>query len=400
LTEPLRPPSIHVTAIIAAGGAGRRLGAHVPKQLLVVGGVPMLQRSVEAFLTHPLVNEVVVALPASLTASPPAWLKGVRVVAGGDSRQESVARAFDVVPVKSDVVLVHDAARPFVTREIISRAIDAAARYGAAIPAVPASDTVKRVDAGDGPAVVAETIPREQVFLAQTPQAFRRSILGRAVALGRTGVPGTDEASLVERSGHAVRVVAGDVSNVKITTPADLERASGRLSPGSRSPGLARIGVGYDLHRLVDGRPLILGGVTVPFERGAHGHSDADVICHAVTDAILGAARAGDIGQLYPDTDPRWKGAASVELLRSAATLVRSQGWALENIDVVVVLERPKLSSYRTAMEANLANAVGLPSAAVSIKAKTNEGMDAVGRGDAVAAHAVALLRGSGPNGD
>ena len=327
-----------------------RLGADVPKQLLAVGDVPMLQRSVEAFLTHPEVSDVVVALPSSMAAAPPQWLKGVRIVTGGESRQASVANAFDEVSSASEVVLVHDAARPFVSGEVISRAIAAAAAHGAAIVAVPVSDTVKRIADGD---VVAETIPRDEVFLAQTPQAFQRSVLERAVALGRSGVEGTDEAALVERTGHRVRVVCGDASNVKITTAGDLDEARARIARISAS--VARVGVGYDLHRLVEGRPLILAGVTIASDRGALGHSDADVICHAVTDAILGAARAGDIGQLYPDTDARWKGASSIELLRNAVAIVRERGWTVENVDVVVVLERPKLGSHRSAMETSLA---------------------------------------------
>ena len=378
---------MHVTAIIAAGGTGRRLGADVPKQLLAVGGVPILQRSVEAFLTHPEVSDVVVALPVSMTAEPPQWLRGVRIVTGGDSRQASVANAFDEVSSASDVVLVHDAARPFVSGEVISRAIAAAAAHGAAIVAVPVSDTVKRIADGD---VIAETIPRDEVFLAQTPQAFRRSVLERAVALGRSGVEATDEAALVERTGHRVRVVCGEVSNVKITTASDLDVARERVA--RTSAGVSRVGVGYDLHQLVEGRPLILAGVMIPSERGALGHSDADAICHAVTDAILGAARAGDIGQLYPDTDERWKGASSIELLRNAVAIVRERGWTVENVDVVVILERPKLGPHRIAMETRLSAALGVDAECVSIKAKTNEGMDAVGRGEAIAAHAVALL--------
>jgi 2-C-methyl-D-erythritol 4-phosphate cytidylyltransferase/2-C-methyl-D-erythritol 2,4-cyclodiphosphate synthase len=381
---------MHVTAIIAAGGTGRRLGADVPKQLLAVGGVPILQRSVEAFLTHPEVSDVVVALPSSMAAAPPQFLKGVRIVTGGDSRQASVANAFDEVSSASDVVLVHDAARPFVSGEVISRAIAAAAAHGAAIVAVAVSDTVKRIADGG---VIAETIPRDEVFLAQTPQAFRRSILEQAVALGRSGVEGTDEAALVERTGHRVRVVCGDPSNVKITTASDLDAARERMT--RPSAGVARVGVGYDLHRLVEGRPLILAGVTIPSERGALGHSDADAICHAVTDAILGAARAGDIGQLYPDTDARWKDASSMELLRDAVAIVRERGWTVDNVDVVVILERPKLGPHRIGMETALAATLGVDADCVSIKAKTNEGMDALGRGEAIAAHAVTLLRQS-----
>jgi 2-C-methyl-D-erythritol 4-phosphate cytidylyltransferase/2-C-methyl-D-erythritol 2,4-cyclodiphosphate synthase len=378
---------MHVTAIIAAGGSGRRLGAGVPKQLLDVGGRSLLQRSVEAFTTHPGISDVIVALPAALAQDPPPWLAGVRVVPGGERRQDSVANAFDALADGSEIVLVHDAARPFVTAAVIDRAIAAAAAHGAAIVAVPVSDTVKRVEQTEQ--IVAETLPREEIFLAQTPQAFRREVLRAAIAAGRAEGTATDEAMLAERAGHRVHVVAGDPANVKITTAADL--ASARHRSASDDPA-GRVGVGYDLHRLVDGRPLVLGGVVVPFERGALGHSDADVICHAVTDAVLGAARAGDIGQHYPDSDARWKDAASLTLLRDAAGMVRSRGWSVTNVDVVVVLERPKLAPYRAEMEANLAGALNLPAEAVSVKAKTNEGMDAVGRGEAIAAHAVALL--------
>jgi 2-C-methyl-D-erythritol 4-phosphate cytidylyltransferase/2-C-methyl-D-erythritol 2,4-cyclodiphosphate synthase len=227
------------------------------------------------------------------------------------------------------------------------------------------------------------------VFLAQTPQAFTRAVLGAAVALGRAGTDATDEAMLAERAGHPVHVVQGEAANVKITTAEDLEHARRALLPRS----LTRIGTGYDLHRLVDGRPLIIGGVTVPFEKGALGHSDADVACHAATDAILGAACAGDIGKHFPDTDVRWKGASSVALLRESAAMVRAAGFAIENVDVVVVLERPKIAPHLTAIREGLAAALGIEPARVSVKGKTNEGVDAVGRGEAIAAHAVALLR-------
>jgi 2-C-methyl-D-erythritol 4-phosphate cytidylyltransferase/2-C-methyl-D-erythritol 2,4-cyclodiphosphate synthase len=377
---------MHVTAIIAAGGTGRRLGGPVPKQLVDIGGRSVLERSVDAFRAHPAVTDVIVALPASLIGVPPRGLDGVRLVAGGTRRQDSVANAFDAVPERAEVVLVHDAARPFVTRDVISRAIEGAVATGAAIAAVPVSDTVKRVAAETR--LIVATVPRDEVFLAQTPQAFRREVLQAAVALGRSGVEATDEAMLAEQAGHPVQVVAGDPANVKITTAADLSTA---LEMEKVHAG-GRVGVGYDLHRLVEGRPLVLAGVTIPADRGALGHSDADVICHAVTDAILGAARLGDIGQHFPDTDPRWKDVSSLRLVHDAVELVRKRGLAVENIDVVVVLERPKLAPYRTAMEEQLAAALSLPGDAVSIKAKTNEGVDAVGRGEAVAAHAVALL--------
>jgi 2-C-methyl-D-erythritol 4-phosphate cytidylyltransferase/2-C-methyl-D-erythritol 2,4-cyclodiphosphate synthase len=384
---------MHVTAIIAAGGSGRRLGASVPKQLLEIGGVSVLSRSVAAFDRHPAVADIIVALPADLVDQGPRLVgdttRPVRVVAGGTSRQESVAAAFDAVPADADVVLVHDAARPFVTDAIISRVIEAASTHGAAIAAVQAVDTVKRVE---GDAVIAETIPRESVFLAQTPQAFRRNVLQDAVRLGRTGVEGTDEAGLAERAGHSVRVVAGDAGNMKITTADDLDTARARNGAPPPRPA-TRAGIGYDLHRLVEGRPLLLGGVTIPSPIGALGHSDADAACHAATDAILGAACLGDIGRHFPDSDLRWKGASSIALLEQAVRLVRDAGYQVENLDVVIILERPRIAPYVERIRQGLADAVGIDVGAVAVKGKSNEGVDAVGRGEAIAAHAVALIR-------
>ena len=387
---------MHVTAIIAAAGEGRRLGAGVPKQLLEVGGRTILERSISAFVGHDRVDEVIVVLPPSLAGTPPAWMNtapnstasaAVRIVPGGARRQDSVANAFDSVAADSDVVLVHDAARPFVSAELISRAIDAAAEHGAAIVALPVRDTVKRVESSGASRVVTGTIPRDTVYLAQTPQAFRREVLRDAVALGRSGREATDEAMLAEQAGHAVHVVDGDPANVKITTADDLELAR-RSSAAS-----ARIGTGYDLHRLVEGRPLVIGGITIPSPKGALGHSDADVVCHAVTDAVLGAAGAGNIGQRYPDTDAAWKDASSLDLLRDSVRHVRASGFGVENVDVSVLLERPKIAPHIAAIQARVADALGIDPARVSVKGKTNEGLDAIGRGEAIAAHAVALLR-------
>lgn len=379
-----------VTAIIAAGGTGRRLGAPVPKQLLEIDGRSLLEHSVRAFDVHPDVRDLVVVLPGDLAASPPAHLrstgKPLQIVAGGERRQDSVANAFDRVPPDAEIVLVHDAARPFVTADLIARSIAAAVRHGAAIVAAPATDTVKRVASADREPVIVETMAREHMYLAQTPQAFRRGVLADAVALGRSGVDATDEAMLAERAGHPVRIVTGDSTNVKITTASDLDAARGRQGTS------ARAGTGYDLHRLVAGRALILGGVPVPFELGALGHSDADVVCHAATDAILGAAALGDIGRHFPDTAPEWKGASSIDLLRRAAAMVREAGFSVVNIDVVIILERPKIAPYVPRIREGLAEALGIAVDAVSVKGKTNEGVDAVGRGEAIAAHAIALL--------
>lgn len=379
---------MHVAAIIAAGGTGTRLGAGVPKQFLQLGGQTILQRSIEAFTRHDRVTEVVLALPPQATLEVAGPDGKLRVVAGGARRQDSVANAFDAVSPGAEIVLVHDAARPFVSADVISRTIDAAAAHGAAIAAVAVTDTVKQVTMEGGDLVIAGTIPRESIYLAQTPQGFRRDVLAKAVSLGRGDAVATDEAALAELAGHPVHIVEGDVENVKITTAADLDRARAR-EPKVRS---GRAGTGYDLHRLVEGRPLILGGVEIPFERGALGHSDADVACHAATDAVLGAACLGDIGRHFPDSDPTWKGASSIELLRQAAALVRDAGFDIVNLDVVVILERPKLLPHIQQIREGLAGAVSVPVERVSVKGKTNEGVDAVGRGEAIAAHAVALL--------
>jgi 2-C-methyl-D-erythritol 4-phosphate cytidylyltransferase / 2-C-methyl-D-erythritol 2,4-cyclodiphosphate synthase len=384
---------IHVTAIVAAAGRGARVGGPTPKQFLDLGGRTVLERSVRIFLEHEAVDDLVVALPHDLASSAPAWLHGaakpVVIAEGGSRRQDSVANAFDRVPARADVVLIHDAARPFASAALVSRTIAAAAASGAAVAAVRASDTVKQ--ASEDGRFVRTTLARETIFLAQTPQAFRRTVLADAIALGRSGFAATDEAMLAERAGHRVQLVEGERSNVKITTPDDLDSA--RREDGKARTTVGRVGIGYDLHRLVEGRPLVLGGVVIPAPKGALGHSDADAICHAVTDAILGAAGLGDIGRHFPDTDPAWQGASSLDLLARAARLVRDAGFAVAHVDVVVILEAPKLGPHRDAMCARVAAAVGIEAAGVSIKAKTNEGVDAVGRGEAIAAHAVAVLQ-------
>jgi 2-C-methyl-D-erythritol 4-phosphate cytidylyltransferase/2-C-methyl-D-erythritol 2,4-cyclodiphosphate synthase len=380
---------MYVSAILAAGGRGLRLGHSQPKQLLEIAGRPILERSVSLLQNHPDVNEVIVALPEELVSEPPAYLatasKPLRVVAGGTRRQDSVAAAFRFVSERADVVVIHDAARPFASADLVTRTIAAAAESGAALAALEARDTVKEVAGG----FVNATLDRRTIFLAQTPQAFRRDVLRDALAM--TG-DATDEAALAERAGHAVKIVEGEASNIKVTTPEDLvfaEAIGGRDKPARTG----RAGMGYDLHRFVEGRPFILGGVTIPFERGLAGHSDADAVCHAVTDAILGAAGAGDIGRHFSDTDPRWKGASSIDLLRRAVEVVQAAGLAVGNVDATVIVERPKLAPYIDQMRANLAAVLGVSIDRVSIKGKTNEGLGELGRGEALAVHAIALVR-------
>lgn len=390
---------MHVAAIIAAGGRGVRLGADRPKQFLQLGGRSILDLSIGALAACDRIHELVIAVPQDhLDATRSVWAGGAGMpltfVAGGARRQDSVANAFARTSAAADIIVIHDAARPFVTSTIISRTIDAAVAHGAAIAAVPVHETVKQAGASeaDGSRPITATIPREAIFLAQTPQAFRRDVLARALAAG-AAIDATDEAMLVERLGLPVHIVGGDPGNIKVTTPEDLAEARRRSEAPGFSTGLIRIGNGYDLHRLVQGRPLILAGVTIPFELGLDGHSDADIVCHAVTDAVLGAAAAGDIGRLFPDTDPQWKGADSIALLRGALAHVHAAGYRVSNIDVTVIAQKPKLLPYLPAMRENLAAALQVDVAAVSVKGKTNEGVDSMGRGEAMACHAVALLR-------
>ena len=393
-------------AIIAAGGRGVRLGADRPKQFLDLDGRSILENSVAALAASDRIDEVVVALPIEFLVAVGERLRGLSAkpivcVEGGPRRQDSVANAFAKSSRDAGIIVIHDAARPFVTAAVIARTIDAAGAHGAAIAATAVRDTVKQAgDAGsDGSRPIRATIPRDTVFLAQTPQAFRRDVLARAIAEGRA-IDATDEAMLVERLGLPVHVVEGDPRNIKITTPEDLAtakavalRTSGRMEDDGFSRRLIRIGNGYDLHTLVEGRPLILAGVKIPFELGLSGHSDADIVCHAVTDAVLGAASMGDIGRLFPDTDPKWKGADSIALLKGAMELVRHGGYRVSNVDVTVIAQKPKLLPYLDQMRSNLAAALGVEAGAVSIKAKTNEGVDSMGRGESMACHAVVLLR-------
>jgi 2-C-methyl-D-erythritol 4-phosphate cytidylyltransferase/2-C-methyl-D-erythritol 2,4-cyclodiphosphate synthase len=388
-------------ALVAAGGRGVRVGADRPKQFIELDGRSILERSVAALAASDRIGEVIVALPAEFVGTVGAHLRGLSAkpivcVEGGPRRQDSVANAFANSSRDAGIIVIHDAARPFVTAELIARTIDAAGAHGAAIAAIAVRDTVKQAGEreGDGSRPIRATIPRDTVFLAQTPQAFRRDVLARAIAEGQS-IDATDEAMLVERLGLPVHVVDGDPRNIKITTAEDLAAASAfalRATADKKAAARMRIGNGYDLHTLVEGRPLILAGVRIPFELGLSGHSDADIVCHAVTDAVLGAASMGDIGRLFPDTDPKWQGADSIALLKGAMELVRHGGYRVSNVDVTVIAQKPKLLPYLDQMRSNLAAALGVDAGAVSIKGKTNEGVDSMGRGESMACHAVALL--------
>ena len=393
-----------VAAVIAAGGTGTRMNAHVPKQFLEIGGKPIFLHTIELISSLDEVIQIILALPeehisaaTEILGRQPARLP-VQCVAGGRNRQESVYRGVRHVCADADVIMVHDAVRPFCDRETIRRVLDAAWKDGAAVPGLQATETIQRVSRKGR---VLATPPREELFAIQTPQAFHSEILRSAlIRAAEAGFVGTDESSVVRWAGRPVTVVPGSPDNIKITRPADLEIAGRLISPGLRKEGgsdmsesTLRIGQGIDFHRLVEGRKLILGGVEIPFERGLEGHSDADVLAHAICDALLGAAAMGDIGQHFPDTDPAHRNRSSLGFLREVGAKLEAAGWVIQNVDATVLAQKPKVMPHAPEMKKNIAASLGITVEALSIKATTTEGMNAEGRGEGISAQAVALLR-------
>ncbi len=385
--------------VIPAGGTGSRMGGGLPKQFLPLKGIPILVRSCQAFLDLDCIRYVAVAVPAGqyqqasdlLQRYLSAWQSAkLRITTGGATRQESVAAGLCQLPPDIELVLVHDAARPLVDRELILRCLQSAEQHGAAIAAVPVRDTLKRVSASGG---IEATVDRRALWQAQTPQAARRDLLEQALAkAGEQGLTGTDEASLLEAAGIAVSIAEGSRRNLKITYPEDLRAAA--LFLEERQDKM-KIGHGFDAHRLVAGRKLILGGVQIDFDLGLAGHSDADVVTHALIDALLGALGEGDIGRHFPDSDPRYKGINSLLLLEQTMRLVRERGFAIGNADISILCQRPKLAPHITAMRANLARGCHTVPEEINIKATTTEQMGYTGRGEGIAAHAVVLLKGA-----
>jgi 2-C-methyl-D-erythritol 4-phosphate cytidylyltransferase/2-C-methyl-D-erythritol 2,4-cyclodiphosphate synthase len=393
-------------AIIPAAGSGARLGGPMAKQFLEIAGAPILIHTLRRFDACAEIDWIVVALRAeeveTFRQSLPAYQiqTPIRLVSGGAERSDSILNALEAAAeFQPEIVAVHDAVRPFVTPAQISSVLEKAREIGAAILALPANDTIKEVEDG----LIRRTIDRRRIWRAQTPQAFRYELLLRANREARAaGLPPamtTDDSLLVERLGAPVAVVEGSAHNIKITTPEDLliaERVfeqmnepSSLLAPRSSLP---RIGIGNDIHRLVEGRKLILGGVEIPHDRGLLGHSDGDSLSHAIADALLGAAGLGDIGAHFSDKDSRWKDADSLVFLRHACSLLGDRGYSIANIDATILAERPKMASHIPAMKARLAEAMRIDQSRINIKAKTNEGLDAIGRGEAIAAQAVACL--------
>lgn len=375
-----------IVALLMAAGSGTRFGAPEPKQYLPLLGRPVIRHAAEALLAGGLVDAIqpvvaageearVAALLAGLPARPP--------VPGGATRAGSVRAGLAALAADPPaVVLVHDAARPVIPPGTIAALLAALEGAPGAIPAQPVADTLKRGAGGQ----VQETVPRDGLFRAQTPQAFRFEALAAAHRGGDAGA--TDDAALLEAAGLPVALVPGAESNVKITWPEDLARVEAHLAARL----VPRMGTGFDVHRLVEGRPLILCGVTVPHPLGLAGHSDADVGIHALCDAIYGALAEGDIGRWFPPSEAEWKDADSARFLRHAAARIAARGGMLANADVTLICERPKIAPHAEAMRARLAGLLGVGLGAVSVKATTTERLGFPGRGEGIAAQAAAVV--------
>ena len=374
--------------LVVAAGRGRRFGGDLPKQYHDLAGRMVLRHTLAAFATNPEISAVRAVIhpdDRQLYDMAAAGLNLLEPVHGGATRQDSVRLGLDSLkelgPVK---VLIHDGARPFIDHGTIGRVIRALDHHPGALPVVPVADTLKRGQDG----FVADTVDRSNLFRAQTPQGFRYAdiVAAHHAVIGNEL---TDDAAVAEKAGLAVELVAGAEDNVKITTSADLERARRQFD----GPGEVRSASGYDVHRFDLAKKAVwLCGIEVPHESGLEGHSDADVALHALTDAVLGAIAAGDIGHHFPPTDAKWKGAASDQFLAHAGSLVTAKGGRLVNVDITIICERPKVGPHRAAMAARVAEILGISQDRVSVKATTTEGLGFTGRKEGIAAQAMASV--------
>lgn len=380
-----------VTVIVVAAGRGSRFGGDLPKQFLKIGEKTVLERAIEPFQDHPAVDGIIVAASEEyleycrMLCS--RFHKTEAVVCGGEQRQDSVFACLEKV--NDGLVMVHDGARPFVARDVIDRVIDGAYNHGASAPCVPVKDTIRQTDDSGG--LSSTTLERSSLFCVQTPQGFHTQILKRAYEKAQMdGFVGTDDAGLVERLGEPVSITEGDYANIKITTREDLpEQTAGWRNLNKMD---MRIGSGYDVHQLTEGRKLILGGVDIPYEKGLLGHSDADVLLHALMDALLGAAALGDIGKHFPDTDEKYRGISSLKLLEHVKLLISDSGYSVGNADITVIAQKPKIASYIPAMRKNIAETLGIEIERVNVKGTTTEKLGFVGRCEGIACEAVCIL--------
>lgn len=390
-----------IGVVIVAAGSSQRMSG-IDKQNLLLKGIPVVVWAAKAFQELEEVSEIILVTSRENISTFQGYVKEYAlhkvktVCQGGDTRQQSVFRGVGELSSHLEYIAIHDGARPFVTKDVVSRCLADAVQYGATTASVKTKDTIKIEKDG----FIAATPDRDRLYLTQTPQIFRREIYIQAMDQAlKTGIDVTDDCQLVENIGHQVYLSLGSYDNIKITTPEDIptaEAISGRLEASSAekegATSMVRIGHGYDVHRLVEGRKLILGGVNIPWEKGLLGHSDADVLVHAVMDALLGAAALGDIGQHFPDTDPAYAGADSINLLRNVGGLLEKEGYEIGNIDCTILAQQPKLKPFIPAMRQTIADALKLSVSQVSVKATTEEGLGFTGAGDGIAAHSVCII--------
>ena len=373
-----------VTALIVAAGKGERLGGDLPKQYRLLGGKPMLRWAVESFIAHPRIDTVRVVVGTGQREMASAALEGLSVadlIEGGAERTDSVRNGLEAVG--EGAVLVHDAARPFCPPSVVDRLLDALENHDGAVPVLPAADTMAK-----GGTVLDEQVDRRNLLRVQTPQAFHVEDL--IFAFEEAGLAeATDESSVMIAAGLKVGAVEGDPILDKVTTPADWDRAEALLA----ARYVSRTGMGYDVHAFDGDGPIMMGGIEVPHARGLAGHSDADVALHSITDALLGAASLGDIGEHFPPSDPRWKGAPSDIFLAHVAKLIRERDGQIDHVDCTIIAEEPKVGPHRSAMRERIAAILGLSVDQVSIKATTTEGLGFTGRREGIAAQAVASIR-------
>ena len=374
-----------VTALIVAAGASSRMGGDVPKQFRLIGGKAVLRHAVEAMVQHPRIDAVRVVIGAGQEALAAEVLAGIDVgdfVIGGAERAESVSNG--LAAIAGEIVLVHDAARPFCPAAVIDRLLDTLAKGNhGAVPVLAVADTLAK-----GDAMLGEQVDRKRLLRVQTPQAFFREDL--LYALDEEGKRlATDESQVMVAAGLKVATVEGDHMLDKLTTPADFAEAESRLACAM----ISRSGMGFDVHAFDGPGPLMMGGIEIAHERGLAGHSDADVVLHAITDALLGAVGQGDIGEHFPPSDPQWKGASSDRFLAHAAALIRAEGGIIDHVDCTVICEAPKVGPHRAAMRVRVAEILGIDQQSVSIKATPTEKLGFTGRGEGIAAQAIASVR-------
>ena len=392
--------TIYAGAVIAAGGMAQRMQG-INKQTMQAGEIPVLARSIVAMAQVEQIKEIVVVSRKESFEEILSWkqtyhLPEFILTEGGESRQQSVKNGIEKLSEKVEYFVIHDGARPFADKSLILRCLADAAEHEAATAAVPVKDTVKQA-APDGS--IAATPDRSTLYLAQTPQIFERNLYLSALQKAQQqGKEFSDDCQLIEFLGHPVWLSLGDYRNIKITTPEDREIAEVFAGQMDREAGRKekkmdiRAGHGYDVHKLVEGRKLILGGVDIPWEKGLLGHSDADVLTHAVMDSLLGAAAMGDIGKHFPDNDPKYLGADSVELLRHVVKSIEKEGYSISNIDATIIAQQPKLKDYVPQMRQNLADACKIDISQVNVKATTEEKLGFTGSGEGMSAHSVCIL--------